>query len=261
MDQNPEIIISPKTQKSQYKDRVLEHMLNATPLRRKLTENQARNKVAKELKHMRKKISNSLFIEQRKKLAEAESKSIKDALTGLYSRRYIMGDENQPNPSGELKRLFLEAQRSGDSLSLIFIDGDYFKNVNDTYGHQAGDDVLQALACELKTISRESDVVGRYGGEEFLILAQDTNLTQALDLGERIRMQIMEHNFSSNNISNRPRNMTVSVGVATFSPANEGFSINSESDLLGLADKAVYLAKSSGRNVVKSMLDLPKNNA
>ncbi|WP_051459397.1 GGDEF domain-containing protein [Paenibacillus zanthoxyli] len=137
------------------------------------------------------------------------------------------------------------AERHGESLSLLLIDIDHFKNINDTYGHPAGDAVLKQLARRLCNHSRSYDVVSRNGGEEFTILLPDCPLRQAQKAGERIRAAVENDRFllpSGNKI-----HLTVSIGAASY-PENIQ---DADGDLLSqYADKALYAAKNSGRNKV-----------
>lgn len=120
------------------------------------------------------------------------------------------------------------------------LDLDKFKSVNDTYGHQAGDEVLKELALILKTNVRESDIVGRWGGEEFIIIAPNTNMEDAVKLAEKLREKISEFKFSF------AGHKTGSFGVATYRVGDD------EKSLIKRADDALYHAKESGRNKVVS---------
>jgi len=153
-----------------------------------------------------------------------------DELTQLANRRSMK--EN-------LNREFFRFQRHGRYFSLILLDIDFFKKVNDTYGHDAGDLVLKIFSQKLTEMSRKVDTVARWGGEEFLILLPDTSLVQALALGERIRVKIEESVFS---YKYEQINITCSAGVC---------SINQSKDLENLlkqADINLYDAKEKGRN-------------
>lgn len=130
-----------------------------------------------------------------------------------------------------------DAIRSGDRLSVALFDIDDFKKINDTYGHVAGDMVLCEIACILKGSVRKGDVVGRYGGEEFLLILPHTNLNQATELSERIRVSI-ENNRFSNGIR-----LKVSGGVKQFT----GETLT---ELIDGADQNLYLAKKAGKNKI-----------
>lgn len=158
-----------------------------------------------------------------------EELAIKDPLTGLYNR--IKTDKTL---SLELKRI----SRTNGSLSLIILDIDNFKAINDNYGHQAGDSVLIELATLIKTSIRESDIAGRWGGEEFLLLCPETNIIGAINLAEKIRQTISSYNFKIVN------NVTASFGVSNYRQADTEYT------LIERADKAMYQAKNNGRNCV-----------
>ena len=165
-----------------------------------------------------------------------------DSLTGLYNRRYFMqaGED-------EIER----AERNKKSLALMMIDIDYFKDVNDTYGHAAGDKVLKNLANILKDSVREIDIVGRLGGEEFGIILPDTNIINAEKAAERLRKNIEDSSiqFEEESIS-----ITVSIGVSSYTQ-----KVYNMSDLLHEADIALYKAKDRGRNCVQIEENSDKN--
>ena len=159
--------------------------------------------------------------------------AIRDGLTGLYNRRH-----GEDKLTDEVDR----AVKFKRKLSLLFIDLDHFKFFNDTHGHQAGDDVLHALAQLMNDAARDSDTVARWGGEEFIIIAPETDEQQACQLAELIRKQVAQ--FAFPHADQQPLgHVSLSVGVATVSA-----DINNAEELVGLADKAVYKAKESGRN-------------
>ncbi|ADR34622.1 diguanylate cyclase with PAS/PAC sensor [Sulfuricurvum kujiense DSM 16994] len=159
----------------------------------------------------------------------AEELAITDRLTGLYNRLKL--DE-------VLNYEIAQTSRYDTPLSIIIIDVDHFKNVNDTYGHQTGDMVLKEVAQILRSCSRKSDTSGRWGGEEFLIILPNTNLTGALEAAEKIRTAIENYPFSV------VGQKTASLGVSEFL-ANEN-----EDSFIERADQALYRAKSGGRNQV-----------
>jgi len=160
--------------------------------------------------------------------------AITDSLTGVYNRRHIF----------ELGyREYLRARRFNRPLSLLMIDIDHFKKVNDTYGHLKGDQILLELAHLLKKDVREIDMVGRFGGEEFLIILPETNLHEGKKIAERIR-RCVETNFY--NQDNDILTITISLGIAEMQ-----FSTQSFDAILENADIALYQAKNAGRNQVK----------
>jgi diguanylate cyclase (GGDEF)-like protein len=157
-----------------------------------------------------------------------------DQLTGCFNRRRWM----------ELGALGVErANRYGHSLSLLMLDLDHFKEVNDRFGHPAGDEVLRHSAHMLQQMVRKLDIVGRLGGEEFSILLPETPLDKAQVLAERIRasMQKMQFRFSGQEVT-----VTVSLGVSQYE------SKQPLKDFLQQADDALYEAKRKGRNQVCS---------
>lgn len=158
-----------------------------------------------------------------------------DALTGLMNRREMLrtGEE-------EVAR----AVRYHTPLSLMMLDIDHFKRVNDTWGHQTGDQAIQALAHAMLSVVREHDVVGRYGGEEFLIVLPHTDAPSVHTVAERIRSRV-EGNTHTLSERGEVVRFTVSIGVVTLTESAQSFS-----QLMVLADNALYQAKAAGRNRV-----------
>lgn len=166
-----------------------------------------------------------------------------DALTGVHNRRYF-----DRRLIEEVERV----QRTGQPLACLFFDVDHFKRVNDTYGHQVGDRVLQEVASRIKAQLRLSDALGRYGGEEFSALLVQTNPEQAMDIAERIRVAIAAEPFRLGGEHNL--RITLSVGMAVLTPEDCAGDLQPCAErLLAKADEAVYQAKQGGRNrVVRS---------
>ena len=162
--------------------------------------------------------------------------SVTDALTGLYNRRHF---------EDTLEREFLRAVRYKNNLSFAIVDIDFFKNINDTYGHSAGDYVLKEIAYLISQTFRKTDMVFRYGGEEFAVIITETNLENAMYPLERMRKTIENKKFVYNN---QIINVTVSIGL---SEVNE--DTDSGNKLFECADKALYKAKGSGRNRVATL--------
>lgn len=161
--------------------------------------------------------------------------STTDALTGLYNRRYLMDT---------MATEFARAKRYWMPLSVMMIDVDHFKSVNDRYGHQTGDLALQHLASLLRERTRGSDIAARYGGEEIIVLLPQTAMPQALSLAEILRSMVASQPLIAADGSEIQ--LTVSVGVASFPE----IPVDNIERLLQLADKALYLAKAGGRNRV-----------
>lgn len=168
----------------------------------------------------------------RKKLTE---KALRDALTGLYNRFYL--DE-------QFKREVAAAKRKNTQLSLCIIDLDHFKLVNDQYGHDCGDQILRGVAKYLLASFRYEDTVCRFGGEEFVVLMQNTDLKAAKARCEQAREYLESHPFS---YKRSQIQVTLSVGVVTLTPKNNAFALDR---LISRADVLLYQAKSQGRNQV-----------
>jgi diguanylate cyclase (GGDEF)-like protein len=166
---------------------------------------------------------------------ELEMLSIIDGLTGLYNHRHI---------HDVLREEFERAGRTGDQLSVAMLDLDYFKAVNDTYGHQAGDRVLQQLAEILRATAREMDRLGRYGGEEFLAVLPMTDTDGAEVFVDRVRAAVEQHPFGIGR--DDAVAMTISGGVATYPHE----AVWNPELLIRRADEALYAAKATGRNRV-----------
>ena len=163
-----------------------------------------------------------------------------DALTGVYNRRYI---------DRRLLEEIARARRQGYAVSCMFIDVDRFKQVNDSVGHQAGDEVLREVATRIKTELRLSDALARYGGEEFVVLLVDANLPAAAVVAERIRSSVAGTPVDL--ADGVLLDVSVSIGVAALEDADREHPIESVAQqLVGQADVALYQAKESGRNRV-----------
>ncbi len=177
-----------------------------------------------------------------RKIKDAEAQSLNDPLTGLHNRRFlqITGAE-----------FFQNALTFGLQCSCLILDIDHFKKINDAYGHNIGDMVLQAVAKILKVSVRQADLLARQGGEEFIVLATCTAAKQAEELAQRIRQAISAQSFLLEGYS---VNVTVSIGVAVSDSLTVAGKPASAEDalqqLMIRADKALYAAKESGRNAV-----------
>jgi len=167
-----------------------------------------------------------------------EKENITDSLTGLYNRRYL---------DRRLEEEFARAKRYSLPFSILMVDIDHFKKINDNYGHQAGDLVLSYLGKLILDAIRTSDIAARYGGEELLVIAPNTRTLPAGELAERLRQHIESHELvlTSEATKRQAIHITVSIGVATYGPRMDSFR-----KLVQDADEALYLAKQEGRNRV-----------
>lgn len=173
--------------------------------------------------------------------AKNEQLAVTDDLTGLYNRRHLMRI---------LRRQKSLSDRGGYQFSISFIDLDFFKQVNDTYGHAAGDAALIAVAKEINRTLRDVDYVARIGGEEFVVVLSQTDYAEALRIAERVRADISQ--LEINLGEGQPAiTLTASLGVATYRYKE---SIN---DLIHRGDSAAYAAKSCGRNCIVGEAELP----
>jgi len=161
---------------------------------------------------------------------EIEEMAITDGLTGLFNRGYL---------EYRLEEEFHRAKRNHTSLSCMIMDIDYFKNVNDTHGHHIGDMVLKDIAQVIKGNVRDYDIVGRYGGEEFIAVLPHTSVGMAKRMAERLRKIIKKLTIADITV-------TVSIGVTRNMPDDRGIE-----DIIKRADKNLYRAKKSGRDCVR----------
>ena len=162
--------------------------------------------------------------------------AITDALTGLHNRRYM---------ESHLATLMNQAKARAKPLSLLVLDIDYFKSINDTYGHDAGDEVLREFAVRLRKSIRGIDLACRYGGEEFVVVMPETDLAVANVVAERVRRRIAAQSFSIQSGSH-DLPVTLSIGIAALQGQDDG------AQLIKRADQALYRAKRDGRNRVVS---------
>lgn len=168
---------------------------------------------------------------------ELETMATTDGMTGAFNRRHFM----------ELaEREWSRCARYQRPLSFLMIDIDHFKSINDSFGHQVGDDVIIHVVDLAGRGKRECDMLARLGGEEFALLLPDTDLSQALTVAERLRHDVSAHPFAA---ASHSIPATVSVGVATSAA-----EMQSISDLMNAADQALYEAKHGGRNRVNCHL-------
>ena len=164
------------------------------------------------------------------------SMAITDGLTGLYNRHYL---------NTHLGNMVKQALKNGKQLALMMMDMDHFKEVNDTYGHDAGDLVLKQLAEIIIRAARSTDLIARFGGEEFVVLMPEAD-PQAAQAGANRMRELVESASFNIGETHGPITRTVSIGIASLHPDGD-----SAENLLKRADEALYEAKNSGRNMVK----------
>lgn len=184
------------------------------------------------------KTNKELLIENlklRSEMEELEKINFIDCTTGIHNKRYLQV---------RLEEEFARARRYGLSLSCIFIDLDNFKSINDTYGHLAGDMLLKELAGILESLCRGEDVLGRFGGEEFVILMSCTDSSEAVVLAERIREKVEKRRFV---YENTKISVSVSLGVSTLNKDDFAY-VKEPEELIRMADKAMYRVKRNGKN-------------
>ncbi len=171
-----------------------------------------------------------LYEQMEEEKTRLQKLAITDFLTGIYNHRYF---------SHRLAEEFERVVRYKHPLSLIMVDIDHFKTINDTYGHRKGDMVLKEFAKALKRNIRKTDILARYGGEEFVILLPQTDRAGAIIEAERIRKTLKDYDYTIKGLK-----ITISLGIATY-PHKK---IKTPNDLIGAADTAMYMAKEKGRN-------------
>ena len=164
-------------------------------------------------------------------IAQADEVANTDALTFLPNRRQMIGD---------LQREVILSDRYDTPLAISMLDIDHFKNINDTYGHPVGDEVLQRLAGELRQRIRQPDTIGRYGGEEFLVILPHSTLQAAIEQAERLCRHVRSLLIKSNEAG---ISLTISIGIAQYKIHNEDWQT-----FLSRADAALYRAKNAGRD-------------
>ncbi|HQQ51421.1 MAG TPA: GGDEF domain-containing protein, partial [Spirochaetota bacterium] len=162
--------------------------------------------------------------------------SITDPLTGLYNRRYFIE---------QIELEFKRSKRYSRDLSLLMLDIDHFKLVNDNYGHQIGDIVLRKISSVIINLLRDSDLAFRYGGEEFMIILPETKSEDAINVAERMKQEIMntQHNYASIIFT-----VTASFGIVSIKDMIDKFE--TIDDIIKKVDDNLYKAKNSGRNTI-----------
>jgi len=167
-------------------------------------------------------------------LESSKNNSLFDSLTGCYTKKELQ------EFIAQYLAQFLRYKK--EKFSIIMFDIDFFKRINDTHGHLCGDHILKELASLVKETLRTADICARFGGEEFVIVLQNTNIAGALKLAERIRQKIQKHIFTCKNTD---LSITISLGVTSVGMTDSYYS------LIERVDKALYLAKNKGRNLVE----------
>lgn len=167
-----------------------------------------------------------------------EYQTLIDSLTGLFNRRAF---------EKKIEEEFERAKRYHHPLSLLIVDIDNFKTINDTYGHHTGDNVLKKIAEALREKTRRSDFTSRYGGEEFVLILPETDLANAMQAAKKMLVEIEGYTFGT---LARPFSLTISVGISSTS--NKDYSEWQE--MLQDADRALYLAKNNGKNRVEFLI-------
>lgn len=170
-------------------------------------------------------------------LETSEFRASHDFLTGLYNRAAVME---------LLRRELARCEREHTSVAVLIIDADHFKRINDSYGHLIGDEVLKQLSLRIKSALRSYDLLGRYGGEEFLIVAPNCDLADATCIAERVRACVANDKLQIGQLQ-----VTVTVSIGVTRARNVVLELNS---MLRNADRALYLAKEKGRNRVDSFV-------
>lgn len=170
-------------------------------------------------------------IEVRAILAQAHELANTDVLTFLPNRRKIVSS---------LQEEVIRSNRYGTPLAISILDLDHFKKVNDTYGHTAGDEVLRSVAARLRTHIRHPDTIGRYGGEEFLIVLPNSEMQAAAEQASRLCQQVRKLRID---VNEQVLSVTISVGIAQFRIGQENWE-----EFLRRADEAMYQAKNAGRD-------------
>ena len=228
-DESKDIPVIMLTSKAEPADKIKGLMLGAVDYVTKPFD--AGELIARVNTHLRIKELYEALQERNRQLQEMANR---DGLTNLFNHRVF-----HEHLSREMNRV----RRYGGAITCAIADIDFFKKVNDTYGHQTGDSILKAVAQILQRGIRETDLAARYGGEEFALVLLETESPAALLVCERIRAQIAARPFAA---VNPPLHVTLSFGIASF-PSNW---IKEEKDLVEAADQALYQAKEGGRNRV-----------
>lgn len=163
--------------------------------------------------------------------------AMRDSLTNLYNRRYFFEQSHH---------FFEQAKRYGKAFSIVIFDIDHFKNINDSYGHLTGDEVLKTLSALLEQNLRKADLSARFGGEEFIFLLSETDLKGAVRVAEKIRKKVSVMKFS--NGEDKTFSLTISLGITAYFPVRDDIM-----SIFDSADAALYHSKNNGRNCSSCM--------
>ncbi|MEQ8768691.1 MAG: GGDEF domain-containing protein, partial [Planctomycetota bacterium] len=164
-----------------------------------------------------------------------QAEAVTDSLTGAYNRRFF---------DSQLTKEISRSRRYDSPVSLLMVDVDHFKVINDSFGHQVGDRVLQEMVQVIRRTIRTPDLLARFGGEEFALILPSTGPRGAAHLGERLLQRIARHPFPLGE-GGVPQTVTVSIGLATYDGAVQDFGVD---EFVALVDRALYRAKQEGRN-------------
>lgn len=188
----------------------------------------------------------AICLENAANLERLKRQGLTDTLTAINNRRFFDQRLNEETAA---------AQRNQWALSCMLFDVDHFKKVNDSYGHQIGDQVLREIAAVIRSQLRGGDVLSRYGGEEFSALLAQTGAEGAAEVAERVRKNVAEHRFTLP--GGEQFGVTISIGIATYNPEHDPSAAKMNGDILiGHSDRALYDAKAAGRNQVISAGDV-----
>lgn len=198
-------------------------------------ENGAVDYITKPFRHQELLARTKTHVELKRAKEKLLRMAITDELTGLVNRRYFMG---------RLLHEYERTKRYESVFTVLMIDLDYFKKINDTYGHQAGDTVLRTISDSMKLSLRLSDIIGRIGGEEFAVILPETDINAALIIGDRLRKRI-----EALEIPHKNSKLKITISIGASSSSKDDLSID---DVLQRSDAALYRAKDNGRNRIYS---------
>ncbi|MCX8082915.1 MAG: GGDEF domain-containing protein [bacterium] len=222
-----EVIILPVGDRKKTKAVVIVGISDSRTRKKSTLFEETKNEIDIFLRHLNIEVENSILHE------EVNKASITDALTGLYNRRYF---------KQRVEQEFARAKRVGFPVSIMLSDLDNFKYYVDSYGHPKGDRILSELGFLIKNTARESDVVCRFGGDEFAYLLPFTSSVEAMAFAERLKKNVSKYQFLKG-IVEKDIHLTMSIGIATFPEHGE-----TDEEIISKADHALFASKSSGKN-------------